>query len=373
MAKPAKPYRRIISRIDRRLSERNAAGEHPSIAGIRDLREKLRARRLTPQEREETKAAVFTAVKEVCDYLKQYRIPENLPLGDAMAFFQNRFGHVPANFKVKNLSRAWLDAVHHTPSKVVQACLAIAAATFFFGHYLLGSDATLGHLSVPGHSMATIQISGVPHVAHAFGVQPVQEFVSDLKQAARDSNHDLHAMAVNGNIHTIAPLDEFMRSNVRFASGPNARRQMRVVAELNAAHACGEAGDLKAAKKHAENALRFNSADSRVYAMLAKVNYHLNKLDAAEHYAAKATDLDPLNYQAHRVMGAILRRQRRFPEAIDAFHRAFKIQPIDAIQRDKDRVLKDWNRHAGVLGRFRVGWTRFWDRHRTNALKKRAA
>lgn len=363
----------MMVRIDRRLNEAHAAGQHPSVGSLTDLREKLKSQKLTSAEVQDTRAALFHAVTEAQRYLKAFRMPEGMPVEDAMAYYEKRFGHVPTGFEVANKSLKGVRASSFTPSKVVKNCMGNAVAMYVLGKYLMGSDEKLGYLSVPGHGSATLSIAGVPHVVHAFGVQPVREFVSDLTEAAKNPAHRLHGMAKFGGIHEVIPLDAFMQSNVRFAQGRNARRLIRFGAEINASANHFDAGNMVEAVKHAENARRLLPLDPRAFVQLAQARFALGDIQSAERFALRATTLDPLHSLALEQLGRIYRRQRRFQEAVDALGRAYAVKPTNEVKNLKDEAFREWSWSAGLIAGTWVDLLHLVDRFKTNAIKKRAA
>lgn len=79
-----------------------------------------------------------------------------------------------------------------------------------------------------------------------------------------------------------------------------------------------------------------------VYRELAAQFYHLQQYEEGLHWAERGVKLHPRDEHSLNINGVILRRLRRYPEAVELFNRALKVNPrSDAAQSNKANALID--------------------------------
>lgn len=117
---------------------------------------------------------------------------------------------------------------------------------------------------------------------------------------------------------------------------------------LEAAQAALAAGRAAEAVEHLMAAVDANPVQNLgAYRVLVIQLYHAGRYEEGETYAAKAVRQHPRDFDLWNTRGVILRRLKRYPEALAALDQAVKIAPNNqAAQNNRGNVLLDMNEGA---------------------------
>jgi len=340
------------------------------VGGLSDLRALLNKDRLSAVELADVKKALHGAAFHSQAILKDLQPDERLPFDAALASYEKRFGHLPVNFEVANPLRAWMNTTRPSPIQIKNNCVAVSGAMAVLLFALTGRADRIGFVPMPGHVMTTFRLNGVPHVVHAFGVQPLEQFKSDLVAAASEHHHPLRELAVNGGLHRIRPVKAYLDHYMTFAEGRQSSRLRKGSALFNRAYAHAISGNLAGAEKVAVDAFRA-SPESRRYlplALLSRLYYHQNRIGPSLKAAEDSIRNNPLNPEAHRWRGMALRAQKHFGEAIRAFDASLAIRPDESVREHQEETWRQWTRESGFLKGVGVGLLQDW-----HGLKRRWA
>jgi TolB-like protein/DNA-binding winged helix-turn-helix (wHTH) protein/Flp pilus assembly protein TadD len=167
-----------------------------------------------------------------------------------------------------------------------------------------------------------------------------RETIAAFSEAIRlDPNF---ALAYTGRANALVDYGSYFliqaTRDVFFKAKADAMRAIALEPNLGEAHAAlGQAveigfRDFTQAAAEYERATALSPGDARVLRAYSNFAAVLNHNDAAITTARRSVELDPLNVLAHRVLGNALENARRYPEAIEAFEHAIKLNPSHATE-----------------------------------------